>query len=137
MARDRQGEADMFFKARRQNRIIARLEAVLACANFSVSDDGVMSIQPTNAMLDATALRTVARMVRSACADSTIREVNIDLSNVSEVGPQWTVMFASLMELARTVNAKCRIVGLNGKTADAASLYRNSLELSHLLGMAA
>lgn len=124
----------MFFKTRRQNEIIARLESVLACANFSVSDDGVMSIQPTNAVLDGAVLRMVSRMVRSACSDSTIREVNIDLSNVSEVGPQWTVMFASLMELARSVSAKCRIVGLQGKTAAAASLYRNSLELNTLIG---
>lgn len=124
----------MFFKTRRQNEIIARLESVLACANFSVSDDGVMSIQPSNTILEGAVLRMVSRMVRSACSDSTIREVNIDLSNVSEVGPQWTVMFASLMELARSVSAKCRIVGLKGKTAAAASLYRNSLELNSLIG---
>lgn len=124
----------MFFKTRRQNAIIARLESVLACANFSVSDDGVMAIQPTNAVLEGSTLQTIARMVRSACNDSTIREVVIDLANVSEVGPQWTIMFASLMELARTVNAKCRVVGLTGKTAAAASLYRNSLELNCLLG---
>lgn len=125
----------MFFNTqRRQNQIIARLESVLALANFSVSDDGVMQIQPTDAVLEGAALQAISKLVRSACTDSTIREVILDLSQVNEVGPQFTVMFASLMKLARTVGAKCRIIGLHGKPAAAASLYRNSLELSHLLG---
>lgn len=124
----------MFFTTRRrQNEIIARLESVLALANFSVSDGGVMQIQPTDAVLEGAALQTISKLVRSACTDSTIHEVILDLSQVSEVGPQFTVMFASLMKLARTVSAKCRIIGLHGKPAAAASLYRNSLELNQLL----
>jgi len=125
----------MFFNTKRQqNAIIARLESVLACATFSVNADGVMLLQPTVAVLDAKALATLSGLVRAACNDETIREVIIDMSCVTEVGPQFTVMFASLMNLARSVNAKCRIVGLRGKAAAAASLYRTSRELMWLLG---
>jgi len=124
----------MFFNTRRrQNAIIARLESVLAHATFSVNDDGVMHLQPNVAVLDGAALQTIAGLARAACDDETIREVNIDMSQVSDVGPQFTVMFASLMKLARSLNAKCRVVGLQGKAAAAASLYRTSRELMWLL----
>ena len=128
----------MFFNRMTQNdATIRRLESTLAKTRFEIGDDGRLSLAPTAERLEMSHLDEMTALVRRACDDDTIREVVIDLSGVTDVGSQWTVMFAALIHLARRVSAKCRVTGLRGRAAAAASLYRRNRELMGLLTPAA
>jgi len=74
----------------------------------------------------------LARLPRRLHALS-VPHILFDLRNVRQLEQPWTPVFAALIEFARGADVPCRIFGLQGQPAHAASLYRHNRELAEML----
>ena len=97
------------------------------------SDDGVLQVRPLESTLTGAELAAILRSLSSSDVADGLKEVVFDLRNVDLIGPQWTVVLAMMIDFARRLAAKCRLVSLKGQPAAAASLYRRNAELMRLI----
>lgn len=117
----------------RQQDALATAERIMACWQFAVIDSESLWIRPTGSTLDAGELAEFVERVSASCREGRIAGCVFDLGGVDDLGPQWTVTLALLIKLARNLSVRCRVVGLRGRPAAAALLYRRNRELMDLV----
>ncbi|MFQ5424990.1 MAG: hypothetical protein ACE5F9_13565 [Phycisphaerae bacterium] len=113
--------------------ILARADQLLARWRFAASVHGRLWVQPVSRLLSAAELVTFLKRIQRADSSVRFREVVFDLSEVETIGPQWTLVLALLVDFARRVEARCKVVSLHGQPAAAAALYRRNRELMSLI----
>lgn len=94
-----------------------------------------LTIRPTGSELSQQDLCILAARLE-AMGVSAREEIEFDLSGVERIGPQWTVVLATLVHISRRVAATCRLTGLHGQPAAAVDLYRKSASLMRLVASA-
>lgn len=94
-----------------------------------------LTIRPTGSELSQQDLAILAARLE-ALGVSAREEIEFDLSGVERIGPQWTVVLATLVHISRRVAATCRLTGLHGQPAAAVELYRRSASLMRLVATA-
>lgn len=118
---------------RKLDEALDNAEQIMARWSFAIEAGGVLAIRPTGHALAAAELSDFLQRVSAACRNEMVDEVVFDLSEVEVIGPQWTLVLALLIDFARNVDARCRVVALQGQPAAAASLYRRNRELMGLI----
>ena len=111
----------------------AELQELFSQCEFIISADGALLIRLHNGTLTSEHLADIIELLGSSEVCEGLEEVVFDFREVIEVGPQWTLPFAMLIEFARRVDARCRLVELMGQPAAAANLYRRNADLGRLL----
>ena len=106
---------------------------LLATCLLVASDDGVLQVRPLETTLTGVELAAILRSLNAAEVAQGLKEVVFDLRNVELIGPQWTVVLAMMIDFARRLAARCRLVSLKQQPAAAASVYRHSPELMRLI----
>lgn len=96
-------------------------------------DDGSLHIRPLAATLEFGELHNLLDCLCLSATFGDVREVVFDLSLVSNLGPNSTLIWAMLMSFARQARITCRLKGLSGGPAAVASMYRRNRELMALL----
>lgn len=91
-----------------------------------------LTIRPTGSVLSQNDLADLAARLQNL-GISACEVVEFDLSGVDLIGPQWTVVLATLVHLSRKLAATCRLTGLHGQPAAAVDLYRRSSSLMRLV----
>lgn len=106
---------------------------LLNTCEFTVSTDGFLRIRPLGAVLT---IDRLAKIIGRLCDSDGLmdwKDIVFDLGLVEVIGPRWTVLLAMIINFARSVTARCRLVSLNGQPAAAAALYRHNTELRELI----
>lgn len=83
-------------------------------------------------ILTAANLRTTLDAARAALATKNAQTVIFDFSDVKQIGPQWTVVWAMIINFGRELCVACRVESLAGQPAATASLFRRSREITSL-----
>ena len=101
----------------RPNRPDTSEHAFLEVARFlqewriTVSSDGGISIQPTGSTLRLVEFARLVRRLRDCCDDTFPCEILFDLNHDHVVGASQSIIERLMGHLARSVNARCRVVG--------------------------
>lgn len=98
--------------------------------------NAVLRIKPEAEILTSDAMRTIIEDARRSGRTATAQVVIFDFSNVKQIGPQWTVVWAMIIDFARSLNATCRVESLTGQPAATAALFRRSRELTNMIDAA-
>ena len=106
---------------------------ILNVCHLVACDNGTLHVQPLAATLTTAELAEIIGCLSRASATEGLKEIVFDLRHVEVIGPQWTVVLAMLIDFARRLDAKCKLISLNEQPAAAASLYRRSAELMKLI----
>jgi anti-anti-sigma regulatory factor len=106
---------------------------ILSVCHLVACDNGTLHLQPLSATLTTAELAEIIRCLSRVSVTENLKEIVFDLRHVEVIGPQWTVVLAMLIDFARRLDAKCRLISLNEQPAAAASLYRRSAELMKLI----
>lgn len=83
--------------------------------------------------LTAANLRTILDAARAALAQVSAQTVVFDFSDVKQIGPQWTVVWAMIIHFGRELCVACRVDSLAGQPAATASLFRRSREVTSMI----
>ena len=97
------------------------------------SADGMLHVQPAGPTLTHDEIAAMIRELRDRYCATACSEVLFDLSRVETIEPQWTLVLALLIAFARTVTARCRLVGLHGQPAAVIELYRRNRDVASLV----
>lgn len=110
----------------------AQTDAILARWEIVVGLDS-MIIRPVGPVLTQQDLGELAARLESTQAAAADTPIEFDFSGVEKIGPQWTIVLATLVHLSRKLSANCSITGLHGQPAAAVNLYRRSASLMNLV----
>jgi len=101
------------------------------------STTGLLRVQPKGPTLAPEELGGLLGEVRRRHTDLASQEVVFDLSRVEMIGPQWTLALAFLIDFARHIATRCRVVSLHGQPAAVMELYRCNRDVASLVGRVA
>ena len=98
-----------------------------------VSSEGVLRLRPLGPSLTYEELQTAVERLVAAKTGASMREVVFDFGSIQTLEAPWTAVFALLIHFARRSSSRCRINGLSGQPARAATLLQRSKELRALM----
>jgi hypothetical protein len=98
---------------------------ILARWEIRIAPEG-MVLRPRTTTVGAEDMRRIAERIIEVQQTGDPMPVTFDFSGVNVIGPQWTIVLAFLVNVARRCSSRCRIVGLQGQPAAAADLYCTS-----------
>jgi len=81
-------------------------------------------------------LRMALDAACKALAATRVQTVVFDFNGVKQIGPQWTVVWAMIIDFARGLRAECHVESLSGQPAATASLFRRSREMTSMIAPA-
>ena len=98
-----------------------------------VCEDGTLHVRSLAATLEAAELCVLLDCLTLAGVSEGLTEIVFDLSGVSMLGPNSTLIWAMILNFARQAHRPCRLAGLRAQPAAAASMYRRNRELMNLI----
>lgn len=117
---------------RRFEATIKAAELLLANWRLIASSDGRLIVQPLGPCLTYSDVQVVWDRLREALAANLFTEVVIGFGLVECLTAPWTPVFALIVELARELTGRCRVVGLHGQPAAVAELLLGGCRLGVL-----
>ncbi|HUN82663.1 MAG TPA: hypothetical protein VMV81_14255, partial [Phycisphaerae bacterium] len=86
-----------------------------------VGEDGTLHVRSLAATLEAAELCVLLDCLTLAGVSEGLTEIVFDLSGVSMLGPNSTLIWAMILNFARHAHRPCRLAGLRAQPAAAAS----------------
>lgn len=99
---------------RDQNPIEREAMRFLRTWNITISDDGIVSIRPNGPTLRLVELACLIQRLRTCCDGIFPSEIRFDLAGVRVVGAEPRLVARLISYFARSVNARCCLVGETG-----------------------
>ncbi len=107
------------------------------CRMINNTNDAIRSntllIKLEAEILTSANLRTTLEAARKNLGANAVQNIIFDFSDVKQIGPQWTVVWAMIIDFGRTMNVACHVESLAGQPAATASLFRRSREITSMI----
>jgi hypothetical protein len=95
---------------------------------LSASATGYIWIKPTTARLSPEELAGFLALLKRTCESNQPRMIMFDFHEVQIVGQQWTTVESLLLDLTRSLHARCRVVSSPQRPVSAFFIYQNEGE---------
>jgi len=107
---------------------LAETQYMLKRWQLSASATGYIWIKPTVERLSPEELAGFLALLRRACESHQPRMIMFDFHEVQIVGHQWTTVESLLLDLARSMHARCRVVSSPQRPVSAFFVYQDAAE---------
>lgn len=108
---------------RQTSRLSDAASRTLRHAVVSRDSKATLIVRPTTGVLTTAAAKELLSDLAATGLAKEATRVVFDLAAVTQLGPQWTVVVALLIDFARRIPAACEMVNLSGQPAAVVAMF--------------